>query len=96
MRLDRHKFLAWLKMKSPNEVIGRRQDCHSCPLANFYYAVSDGCEVVIHDDGDVYYIDRGYGVRRLPVWATRFVMGVDREDGSFISAERAIEILAAS
>lgn len=97
MRLDRRKFLAWLKTKRPDEAIGNRQDCHSCPLANFYYDASQGCEVVIADNGldGCYYIDRGYDNRRLPRWAGRFVRGVDNETGSVITARRAIEIMMA-
>lgn len=94
MRLDRTKFIDWLKAKPPTEIVGQNRDCHSCPVAQFYYEAS-GCDVVIFDDGDGYVIDRGYNKRRLPGWAADFALSVDSDAYGRITAGRALEVLAA-
>ena|ERR1700685_512026 len=94
MRLHRHKFRRWLEEKSPTEIVGKQRDCHACPIADFYYEASRGCEVVISDScGFGYMIDRGYSERRLPAWADAFVFLVDGEDAPQVSAARALELL---
>jgi hypothetical protein len=94
MRLDRHKFKAWLEAKPPTEIVGDNRDCHSCPIAKFYHDLSGGCEVVIFDgmDGD-YIIDRGYSKRPMPPWAQHFVFAVDGDANGKISAQRALDVL---
>lgn len=96
MKLDRSRFVAWLKGKPPTEVVGEQRDCHSCPLANFYEEASGGCEVVIFDRWGEHYIDRGYSTRRLPDWAADFVHDVDGEDDARITAHRALQLLGVS
>ena len=93
MRLDRRKFAKWLEAKPPTQVVGHKRDCHDCPLANFHDDAS-GWSVVISENGDGYRIDRGDGDRRLPWWASRFAMLVDREDSEAVTAGRALEILS--
>ncbi len=93
MRLREGEFKSWLKAKPPTEIVGENRDCHSCPIANFYLEVSGGCEIVIFDRGDDYFIDRGYDKRRLPLWAAHFVANVDEDAYGQISAGRALEIL---
>jgi len=95
MRLDRSKFVRWLRAKPPATIVGANRDCHACPIALFCEEASGGCEVVIFDDGDRYIIDRGYDKRRLPAWAESFVCEVDGENDGRISAGRALEILGA-
>jgi hypothetical protein len=95
MRLDKAKFAKWLQAKQPTEVVGENRDCHSCPIAMFYFEASGGSEIVIFNDGQGYVIDRGYSKRPLPWWASRFVFEVDDDcdgDGQ-ISARRALEVL---
>jgi hypothetical protein len=93
MRLDKAKFSAWLKAKPPTEIVGKNRDCHGCPIANFYWDVTGGCEIVIFGDTDGRFIDRGYGKRRLPEWADRFAFLVDGDTDGAISAQRAIDVL---
>lgn len=95
MRLDRAKFLAWLKQKKPTEIVGENRDGCACPLANFYADASGGSEVAIFERWGAYYIDRGYDKRRLPGWAELFVIDVDDDESPQVSAARAIEILTA-
>lgn len=95
MRLHRHKFLAWLKAKRPEEIVGENRDCHSCPIANFYHEATGGYEIVIFDRWGEHFIDRGYSTRRLPWWAANFVHSIDREADGKITAARALEALAA-
>jgi hypothetical protein len=93
MRLYRGKFESWLKAKPHDEIVGENRDCHSCPIANFYHEASGGCEVVIFDSGDGYYIDRGYSEKPLPWWSSRFIFSVDGDATGKISAGRALEIM---
>ena len=92
MRLDRKKFTAWLKAKTPDEIVGHNRDCHCCPIALFY-ANSCGGEIVIFDRDGEYYIDRGDQARRAPAWAAEFIFAVDGDDNGKISARRALEVL---
>jgi hypothetical protein len=94
MRLVRSKFVAWLKARPPTEIVGGNRDCHSCPIARFYYEASGGCEVVISDTGDGYIIDRGYYQRRLPGWAESFVWTIDGDCDGKITAARALEAMS--
>ena len=93
MRLIKSKFEAWLKAKSPSEVVGENRDCHCCPLALFYEEASGGCEVVIFDRWGEHYIDRGYSTRPLPPWAADFVFHVDGDSDGKITAGRALQVL---
>jgi hypothetical protein len=96
MRLDQSKFAAWLKAKPPTEIVGEKRDCHSCPIAHFYFEASGGSEIVIfQDEWHHYIIDRGYSKRLLPAWAARFVFEVDGDSDGKITAGRAIEALCA-
>lgn len=98
MRLNRSKFLAWLKMKKPNEVVGEARANCGCPLARFYKEASGGWEVSIFDNGEGYMIDRGYNRLPLPAWAERFTISIDDElpvDHN-IEAWRAIQLLEAA
>lgn len=94
MKLEKSKFVRWLKEKPAAEIVGKNRDCHACPIANFYCEATGGCEIVIGDSGDGYKINRGDGDRPLPFWAYRFVSSVDGEHTREISAGRALEILA--
>lgn len=94
MRLDQTKFKTWLKAKPATEIVGHNRDCHACPIANFYYEASGGCEIVIFDNGDGAMIDRGYSKRPMPWWASRFVFTVDGDAKGQITAGRALEVLA--
>lgn len=94
MRLTERKFAAWLQAKPPNEIVGENRDCHSCPIAKYYYEASGGCEIVIFDRWGEHFIDRGGGARAMPAWAADFVFAVDREEDGRITAGRALEILA--
>jgi hypothetical protein len=95
MRLDRNKFLAWLKAKAPNEIVGVARDGCGCPLARFYEETSGGSEIAIFDSGDGHFADRGYSRLRLPVWAGRFVRNIDDEepDDHQVEAWRALQLL---
>lgn len=94
MRLRRKKFIAWLKTKKPDEVVGIAQDNCGCPLANFYHDASGGCDVSIFQNGyGTYSIDRGYVKRPLPRWAHNFAFEVDTDANGDISAARALEIM---
>lgn len=96
MRLDRGKFIAWLRAKKPDEIVGENRDCHGCPIAIFYLETSGGCEVVIFDRADCHWIDRGYDKRPLPSWASKFVADVDDEEcAGQVSAGLALELLEA-
>ena len=94
MRLNQHKFQAWLKSKKPDTIVGEHRDCHSCPIANFYLETSGGCEIVIFDRGNDYRIDRGNDARLPPRWVSRFISEVEGQDENEITASRALEILA--
>lgn len=98
MRLDRNKFMAWLKTKMPNEIVGVVRDSCGCPLAQFYRQTSGGCEIAIFDSGDGYIADRGYSRHALPRWAKRFVFNVDDElpIDQHVEAWRAIQLLEAA
>lgn len=93
MRLCRKKFIAWLKTKQPDEIVGRKRECHSCPVANFYRERSGGCEVVIFENDGRYIIDRGCYKKEMPQWASGFAFAIDGEPCSHISAARALEIV---
>lgn len=93
MRLHEHKFAAWLRAKPPTEIVGENRDCHSCPIANYYWAATGGHEIVIFDRWGVYFIDRGDGGRRAPAWAADFMSTVDGDENGQITAGRALEIL---
>ncbi len=95
MKLDRAKFTRWLKARPSTDIVGENRDCHSCPLAKFYYEASGGCEVVIFDDSNWggHVIDRGYSRRKLPDWASAFVFQVDGDAEGKITAGRALEVL---
>lgn len=95
MRLDKTRFVSWLKAKSPTEIVGENRDCHSCPIAKFYCETSGGCEIVIFDRWGTYFIDRGYSKKPLPPWAQMFVFKVDGDGDGRITARRALEVLAA-
>lgn len=95
MRLHRHKFLKWLKAKRPEEIVGENRDCHSCPIAKFYWDESGGSEIVIFDRWGDHFIDRGYDARRAPAWVEDFIYAVDGNPDRKITAARALEILAA-
>jgi hypothetical protein len=95
MRLQRHKFLMWLKAKQPEEIVGENRDCHACPIAQFYVEASGGCEIVIFARGGEHFIDRGYSTLPLPRWAENFVLEVDGDENGKITAARALEALAA-
>lgn len=97
MRLDRNKFLAWLKTKAPNEIVGVARDSCGCPLARFYAEASGGSEVAIFDNGDGHLADRGYSRVPLPGWAQGFVINIDAEepDDRQVEAWRAIQLLEA-
>lgn len=95
MRLDKSKFIKWLNTKQPDEIVGHNHDCHSCPIAHFYYDASGGSDVVIYDSGGCYRIDRGYSITTPPRWVQWFVYTVDGEDNGKITAHRALEILRA-
>lgn len=93
MRLTKNKFMAWLNAKPPAEIVGNNRDCHSCPIANFYFEASGGDEIAIFQDGwGSYRVDRGYSKRPLPTWAVNFVFDVDGEADGRITARRALEI----
>lgn len=95
MRLDRGKFVRWLKAKPLVEIVGYQRDCCSCPIANFYDETSGGCQICIFDDGyGNHIIDRGYNRRLLPAWAEAFVFLVDGEEAEKITAGRALEVLS--
>lgn len=95
MRLIKSKFVAWLKAKPPEEIVGHNRDCHTCPIANFYSEASGGCDIVIFQEQDRYIGDRGYYKQRLPDWAEYFASSVDGEGRSAqITAKRALELLA--
>jgi hypothetical protein len=96
MRLAKGKFEQWLRAKQPAEIVGHNRDCHSCPIAEFYSALSGGGEIVIFEDANHggYIIDRGYSRRPAPPWAERFISEVDGDADGKISAQRALEILA--
>lgn len=98
MRLDRSKFLAWLKAKAPNEIVGVTRDSCGCPLTRFYKETSRGSELAIFDSGDGLFADRGYSRLRLPIWAARFVRNIDDEelDDHQVEAWRAIQLLEAA
>lgn len=97
MRLDKPSFKRWLKAKRPDEIVGHNRDCHSCPIALFYYEASGGCEIVIFtDEWCDYVIDRGYIKTRAPAWAETFMFAVDGNADGKISASRALEVLARS
>lgn len=93
MRLDKNKFVSWLKARPPAAIVGENRGCTGCPIANFYCAASGGHEVVIFERWEGYFIDRGYSTRLLPAWAERFVIEVDGSDDGRISARRALEVL---
>lgn len=96
MRLDCRKFIAWLKAKKPDEIVGRGGDACGCPIARFHTEASGGHEVFVSDSYEGIKIDRGDGARLAPSWAERFVRSVDDEPGKReITAARALEILAA-
>jgi hypothetical protein len=95
MRLRESQFIAWLRAKPPVEIVGENRDCHSCPIAKFYYEASGGCEIVIFDRWGDHFIDRGYSQRRMPVWASAFVFEVDGDASGKITAGRALEVLGA-
>lgn len=94
MRLNRSKFVAWLKAKRPDEIIGRGGYITDCPIARFHKEASGGHEVVVSScDGIT--IDRGDGPRPAPVWAAWFARCVDDEPGTReITARRALELLS--
>lgn len=93
MRLERGKFEKWLQGKPADAIVGENRDCHSCPIALFYYEATGGHEIVIFDRWGDYFIDRGYGGRRLADWAAHFVFHVDGDQNGKITASRALEIL---
>lgn len=94
MRLDRSKFIEWLRTKQPSEIVGEKHNCNSCPIAKFYCEVSGGWEVSIFEADGRYIIDRGYK-KEMPPWASRFAFTVDGESNGYISAARALEIIEA-
>lgn len=98
MRLDRNKFMAWLKTKPTNEIVGVARDGCGCPLARFYKEASGGSEVVILDGGDGHFADRGYSRLPLPGWAQAFVSNIDDEElaDRHVEAWRAIQLLEAA
>lgn len=94
MRLDRNKFQTWLKTKKPDEIVGKQRS-PSCPIVNFYLDATGGREAIIFERWGEYHMDRGYDKRRLPTWAEQFVVAVDGNETSTITAARALELLAA-
>src|SRR6185437_1760235 len=96
MRLHKRQFENWLKTKPPTEIVGHHRNCHTCPIGNFYYEASGGCEVAIFSDDRPggYVIDRGYIRTRAPAWAEDFMFTVDGDANGQISAGRALEVLA--
>lgn len=94
MRLDQRKFRAWLSAKQPDDIVGHRCDCLTCPIARFYKDGSGGAEVSISESGNGYCINRGDGERLLPRWAAQFVYLVDGEKCTGITARRALELLS--
>ena len=95
MRLDRTKFVAWLKKKPLTEIVGMNRDCLSCPIAKFYLS-DDRSQIVIFERDCELYVDRGDGGRPLPRWASDFVRKIDDDDDGHISAARALEVLGAT
>jgi hypothetical protein len=95
VRLNKSKFLAWLRRKRPDEIVGVHRTACGCPITNFYVEASGGHEVSIFDRWGDYFMDRGYDKRQLPEWAQRFVSEVDMNDDRRITADRAIQILLA-
>lgn len=96
MRIDRNRFIAWLQAKQPDEIVGENRDCHSCPIAKFYWDATGGHEIVIFQDAwGGYTVDRGYSKRPLPPWAASFVFQVDGDSDGKISARRALEVVQA-
>jgi hypothetical protein len=93
--LDRRKFLAWLRAKRPDEIVGNNRDCHTCPVARFYSEVTGGWEIVVFQRWGDYFIDKGDGGRPAPNWAANFFAWVDDDLGPSITAARAIELLSA-
>jgi len=93
MRLEQHKFAAWLRAKPPETIVGENRDCHCCPIAKFYAEICGGEIVIFERLGEGYFIDRGYDARLAPQWAARFISSVDGDDNGKITARRALEIL---
>ena len=95
MRLRENEFKRWLESKPPSEIVGEKQDCLCCPIANFYKEATGGCDIIVwHSWGEVF-IDRGDGDRRAPGWVEYFVGEVDDAEVDQITAAHALEILAA-
>lgn len=93
MRLEQHKFSAWLRAKRPDEIVGQRGSCTGCPIALFHADVS-GDEIAVLDSDHGFRIDRGDGGRLAPAWAEKFMRSIDGETARCITARRALEILA--
>lgn len=91
MRLSKSKFIAWLRAKRPDEIVGVSRDCHSCPLANFHFEVGN-YEIVISENWGDYLVDRGFRKYPLPGWAAEFARAVDNY-GNDITASRAFDLL---
>lgn len=93
MRLNRQKFLTWLRTKEPDEVVGERRDSDCCPVANF--CRDAGAPIHVFTDGDGYWVDRGYSKCRPPRWAGDFLFEVDGgQRGVSVTAKEALAILA--
>jgi hypothetical protein len=94
MRLDKSKFIAWLKTKEPDEIVGENRSSCGCPIAKFYHDASGGSEVSIYERLETgYMIDRGYSKQPLPMWAAHFVFTVDGNGDRKITAQHALSIL---
>jgi len=93
--LTRAAFVAWLRTKHPRTKAGLVGVSTSCPLAKFLMQTTG----VPHCVNEKYYVPRTVvddnlrKVRKLPLWAQRFVQEIDNCDGRSISAGRALRII---
>lgn len=91
--LTKENFIAWLKSKEPEEIVGEESRCLSCPIANFFRQVY-GVEVKIghmFSGSDIQVIGDTEWVA-LPEWASDFITYVDESEVSiavYLSKEAA-------
>lgn len=84
-------FYRWLNTKADDAYVGSRQQCSTCPVAEFLH---EACGVPDAWVGERTYARYGFNLQRpLPQWARYFIAGLDGLSNYRITAGQARAIL---
>lgn len=95
--VSKKEFKAWLETKTSSAQVGVPSDGEKCPLAKYFQSINGikpgqvevGGEIVIYDKDGLH----SKAASSKP-WMVKFMDGVDKIDGTRISAKKALDILA--